>query len=200
MCACVVLSPCSFIFRAVYAKLANPTCLRALIANAKEWAGSDERFAHPYKFELENFEPLAKQLELKEPQVSLLPPVTFVLCREVHLSIELQLPGSNEDTPLTFIDSLTQLEALKEELKCVKEFAIDLEVFLLLTLAYWCDDPLPFQHHSYRTFLGITCLMQISTHCHDYLIDTLVVRQHMHILLDPFTDPNIVKVLDNGWL
>ena len=36
--------------------------------------------------------------------------------------------------------------------------------------------------------------MQISTRCHDYLIDTLAVRQHMHILLDPFTDPNIVKV------
>lgn len=52
----------------------------------------------------------------------------------------------------------------------------------------------PFQHHSYRTFLGFTCLMQISTRCHDYLIDTLEVRHHMHLLLDPFTDPNIVKV------
>ena len=36
--------------------------------------------------------------------------------------------------------------------------------------------------------------MQISTRCHDYLIDTLLVRHRMHILLDPFTDPNIVKV------
>lgn len=36
--------------------------------------------------------------------------------------------------------------------------------------------------------------MQISTRCHDYLIDTLELRHHMHILLDPFTDPNIVKV------
>ena len=59
---------------------------------------------------------------------------------------------------------------------------------------FGCDDPLPAQHHSYRTFQGITCLMQISTRYHDYLIDTLLVRHRMHILLDPFTDPNIVKV------
>lgn len=39
-----------------------------------------------------------------------------------------QLPGSLEDTPLTFVDSLEQLEALKEELKGAREFAIDLEV------------------------------------------------------------------------
>ena len=50
------------------------------------------------------------------------------------------------------------------------------------------------QHHSYRSYLGFVCLMQISTRNHDYLIDTLELRHHMHILLDPFTNPNIVKV------
>ena len=53
----------------MYERLANPSSLSALIANAKEWAGSEARLAHPYKYELENFEPLAEQLELREPQV-----------------------------------------------------------------------------------------------------------------------------------
>lgn len=79
----------------------------------------------------------------------------------------------------------------------MREFAIDLEVSIVITGVWQCVDPLPtVQHHSYRTFLGITCLMQISTRFHDYLIDTLQVREHMHILLDPFTDPTIVKVTD----
>jgi hypothetical protein len=53
----------------VYERLANPNSLSALIANAKEWAGSEARFTHPYKFELDHFEPLPEQLQLKEPQV-----------------------------------------------------------------------------------------------------------------------------------
>ena len=53
------------------------------------------------------------------------------------------------------------------------------------------------QHHSYRSYLGFVCLMQISTRNHDYLIDTLELRHHMHILLDPFTNPDIVKVWKN---
>ena len=53
----------------MYEKLTNPNSLSALIANAKEWAGSEERFIHPYQFELENFEPLPQQLEIREPQV-----------------------------------------------------------------------------------------------------------------------------------
>lgn len=54
----------------MYEKLTNPNSLTALIANAKEWAASEARLMHPYKFELDNYEPLAEQLELKEPQVS----------------------------------------------------------------------------------------------------------------------------------
>lgn len=40
----------------------------------------------------------------------------------------LQEPGSYEETPLTMVTTLEQLEQLKQELKNVKEFAIDLEV------------------------------------------------------------------------
>lgn len=52
----------------------------------------------------------------------------------------------------------------------------------------------PLQHHSYRSFLGITCLMQISTREEDFIIDTLELRSEMYILNEAFTDPSIVKV------
>lgn len=54
--------------------------------------------------------------------------------------------------------------------------------------------PHVFQHHSYRSFLGLTCLMQISTRTEDFIIDTLELRSDMNILNETFTDPAIVKV------
>lgn len=47
----------------------------------------------------------------------------------------------------------------------------------------------------YRTFQGFVCLMQVSTRREDFIIDTLALRQHLHILNSSFTNPNIVKVL-----
>ncbi|KAJ8021610.1 Exosome component 10 [Holothuria leucospilota] len=90
-------------------------------------------------------------------------------------------------TPLTVITENEDLQNLSELLKKQKQFAVDLE------------------HHSYRSFQGFTCLMQISTADHDYLIDTLELRSELHILNESFTDPKIVKVLhgasmDIEWL
>ena len=51
-----------------------------------------------------------------------------------------------------------------------------------------------FQHHSYRTFQGITCLMQVSTATEDFLIDTLALRNDLSPLNEIFTNPAIVKV------
>ena len=39
-----------------------------------------------------------------------------------------QEPGSLEDIPITFIDTLEQLEELQRKLNTVTEFAVDLEV------------------------------------------------------------------------
>ncbi|PWA30886.1 hypothetical protein CCH79_00010646, partial [Gambusia affinis] len=91
------------------------------------------------------------------------------------------------ETKLSFIDSLEDLVALNGKLCRLSEFAVDLE------------------HHSYRSFLGITCLMQISTREEDFIIDTLELRSEMHILNEAFTDPTIVKVFhgadsDIEWL
>lgn len=92
-----------------------------------------------------------------------------------------------ESTPLVMVEKPADVKTLLEELKNYKEIAVDLE------------------HHSYRTFQGITCLMQISTADKDYLIDTLSLRSELHELNEIFTKPSILKVfhgadLDIQWL
>ncbi|XP_030363631.1 exosome component 10 [Strigops habroptila] len=92
-----------------------------------------------------------------------------------------------KETPCHFITTLDELVELNEKLMNCKEFALDLE------------------HHSYRSFLGLTCLMQISTRTEDFIIDVLELRSDMYILNETFTDPAIVKVLhgadsDVEWL
>lgn len=101
--------------------------------------------------------------------------------------IEPQMANSLEDTPLVMISSFEQLQELVTELLTVSEIAVDLEA------------------HSYRSFQGFVCLMQVSTRKSDYIIDTLELRQHMQCLNVVFTDPNIVKVMhgadwDITWL
>ena len=49
-----------------------------------------------------------------------------------------QLPASHEDTPFTYIDSLEGLQKLRDDLREVTEFAIDLEVSILESLFYVC--------------------------------------------------------------
>uniref|UniRef100_A0A8C3Y1K5 Exosome complex component 10 n=1 Tax=Catharus ustulatus TaxID=91951 RepID=A0A8C3Y1K5_CATUS len=100
---------------------------------------------------------------------------------------ELQMYRPIEETPCHFVTTLDELVELNEKLMTCKEFALDLE------------------HHSYRSFLGLTCLMQISTRTEDFIIDTLELRSDMNILNETFTDPAIVKVLhgadsDVEWL
>lgn len=56
------------------------------------------------------------------------------------------------------------------------------------------------QHHSYRSFQGFTCLMQISTRTTDYIIDTLSLIDELHVLNDVFTDPKIVKVFHGAFM
>ncbi|KAG7258399.1 hypothetical protein CRUP_028440, partial [Coryphaenoides rupestris] len=91
------------------------------------------------------------------------------------------------DTACSFLNTLEDLVALNETLGRVTEFAVDLE------------------HHSYRTFQGLTCLMQISTREQDYIIDTLELRSELYLLNEVFTNPAIVKVFhgadsDVEWL
>eukprot|EP01147_Barroeca_monosierra_P001955 gene1955-5043_t len=75
------------------------------------------------------------------------------------------------------IENVQQLQELLKVLDNVNEIAVDLEA------------------HSVRTYLGFTCLMQISTRTRDFLVDTLSLRGYLQPLNKFFTDPNIVKVL-----
>ncbi|CAD5216359.1 unnamed protein product [Bursaphelenchus xylophilus] len=83
---------------------------------------------------------------------------------------------SLEATPLVIIDTEDKLRSLVSTLKKEKEFAVDVE------------------HHSYRSFLGLSCLLQISTHSTDYIIDPFPMWKQMNLLNDPFSDPRILKV------
>ncbi|CAK8683667.1 unnamed protein product [Clavelina lepadiformis] len=111
-------------------------------------------YEHPYQHELTVWEPVMDQLENVEPIKY------FPLDPESCM----------------YIDDVSKLQNLLDDLKASKEFAVDLE------------------HHSYRTFQGITCLMQISTRQQDYIVDTLALRSELSILNDVFTDPKIVKI------
>nr|CAD7587790.1 unnamed protein product [Timema genevievae] len=94
---------------------------------------------------------------------------------------------SLEETPLFMVGRPEELADMAADLAKYSEIAVDLE------------------HHSYRTFQGITCLMQISTRDTDYIIDTLELRDKLHCLNDVFTNPSVVKVFhgadhDVEWL
>ncbi|XP_069466040.1 exosome complex component 10 isoform X2 [Ambystoma mexicanum] len=100
---------------------------------------------------------------------------------------QIQMYQPLEQTPCHYVSTLDQLVEMNEKLLGCCEFAVDLE------------------HHSYRSFLGLTCLMQISTRNEDFIIDTLELRSDLHILNESFTDPGVVKVLhgadsDVEWL
>ena len=85
-------------------------------------------------------------------------------------------PKSFEDTPFTWVDTKSAFDDMLEKLRAAKEIAVDLE------------------HHSYRSFFGFVCLMQISTRSEDFIVDTLLLRDELEDLNEVFTDPQIVKV------
>lgn len=85
------------------------------------------------------------------------------------------------------VDTPEALEDLIQVLSAEKEIAVDLE------------------HHSFRSFQGLTCLMQLSTRTQDYIIDTLALMTSLEALNVIFTDPKILKVFhgsdqDIKWL
>uniref|UniRef100_A0ACD5TTZ4 Uncharacterized protein n=1 Tax=Avena sativa TaxID=4498 RepID=A0ACD5TTZ4_AVESA len=87
-------------------------------------------------------------------------------------------PADIEDTPVTLVEDLKGLTELVNKLKDVNEFAVDLE------------------HNQYRSFQGLTCLMQISTRTEDFIIDTLKLRIYIgSYLKEHFKDPTKRKIM-----
>ena len=92
-----------------------------------------------------------------------------------------------KETKLTFIDTKELFEEFLNEISKYDEIAVDLE------------------HHSKESYLGITCLIQISTREADYILDAIKLRPYLNKLNLIFTNPNILKVFhgadyDINWL
>ncbi|OLY79838.1 Exosome complex exonuclease RRP6 [Smittium mucronatum] len=67
------------------------------------------------------------------------------------------------------------------------------------------DLAIDLEHHDRHSYYGFTCLVQISTHQMDYVVDTLRVRSEMYKLNLVTTDPIRIKVMhgsqnDIAWL
>ncbi|CCD24399.1 exosome nuclease subunit RRP6 NDAI_0D00850 [Naumovozyma dairenensis CBS 421] len=86
------------------------------------------------------------------------------------------------ETTAIWVDTPESLQSMIKDLNNCTEFAVDLE------------------HHDYRTYYGIVCLMQISTRTQDYIVDTLKLRSHLQPLNEPFTNPQITKVLHGAFM
>ncbi|KAL7596060.1 hypothetical protein Lser_V15G28584 [Lactuca serriola] len=87
-------------------------------------------------------------------------------------------PPPVETTPLKFVQDVKDLKELVAKLHDTNEFAVDLE------------------HNQYRSFQGLTCLMQISTRTEDFIVDTLKLRVHIGpYLREIFKDPTKRKVM-----
>lgn len=85
-------------------------------------------------------------------------------------------PSPISSSPLTWVSTPQDFQSMLAKLRQAKEIAVDLE------------------HHSYRSYAGFVCLIQLSTRQEDWIVDTLVVREELAELNEVFTDPEIVKV------
>lgn len=93
---------------------------------------------------------------------------------------ELIEPGNLNSTPLVYVDTKHELREVIDELSSATEIAVDVE------------------QNGYRSYQGITCLLQISTRQKDYIIDTLALWKELHILNEIFAKPDVLKVFHDG--
>ena len=48
------------------------------------------------------------------------------------------------------------------------------------------------EHHGLRSYLGLTCLLQLSSRTRDFLVDALALRSELGAALGPlFADPEV---------
>ncbi|KAK2595543.1 exosome nuclease subunit [Conoideocrella luteorostrata] len=88
-----------------------------------------------------------------------------------------------DSTQAIWVDTFDGVRQMLEDLKKVKEIAVDLE------------------HHDFRTYTGLVCLMQVSTREKDWIVDTLQPWRHkLEILNEVFADPSIVKVFHGAYM
>lgn len=131
-------------------------------------AEGDPRF-NPYYLEINSFSPPSHALEVPTLQNLVAPPPL--------------VKDKPEAGPIPFIwvNDQKSFDYLYDHLmeERVKEIAVDVE------------------HHQYRSYQGLVCLVQISTRWKDFIIDALspIIRQISTKLNDAFADPAKVKIL-----
>ena len=123
--------------------------------------------------------------------------------------------STNEDIEFVEIESTEKKNNLINKNKKNKNLIFYIQNFLPenLTNAKFIDDEKEFddfiqyiiknnyteiaidlEHHSIESYLGITCLIQISTRDQDFIIDPIKLRSKINKLNIIFTNPNILKV------
>ncbi|KAJ9541096.1 hypothetical protein OSB04_027602, partial [Centaurea solstitialis] len=93
-------------------------------------------------------------------------------------NVEPVKPPPVETTLFKLVQEVNDLKELAAKLRDANEFAVNLE------------------HTEYRSYLGLTCLMQVSTRTEDFIVDTLKLRHHICVnLVGVFKDPTKRKVM-----
>lgn len=105
----------------------------------------------------------------------------------VFVKSEEKQPKSWKNSTAIWVDNTSLLDAMLGVLSSVTEIAVDLE------------------HHDFRSYYGLTCLLQISTRDADFIVDTLALRDKLSILNEVFANPKVLKVfhgsrMDIIWL
>lgn len=96
--------------------------------------------------------------------------------------LEPKRPKDWTSTSAIWVETEGDLSEMVSELSSQAEIAVDLE------------------HHDYRSYYGIVCLMQISSREKDWIIDTLKLRDSLVVLNEIFANPNIVKVFHGAFM
>ncbi|CDJ43191.1 exosome component 10, putative [Eimeria tenella] len=136
-------------------------------------AESTEPLPHPYEGELKDLVWLAEGDKQQSGVYS-----------ELFTLKEATLPSPVEETPLVFVETPQQLREMLDEL-CSgrhKVVAIDTE------------------HHSYESYKGFICLIQLSTcgsagAAKDFLVDPFSLFVHLTALNELTANPKILKIL-----
>lgn len=114
-------------------------------------------------------------------------PYEYEIENQDYPAFVLEMRGPIEPQPWLgtseiWVDNLEALKEMVNELSSEREIAIDLE------------------HHDYRSYYGLVCLMQISSRTKDWIIDTLVLRDELQVLNKVFANPSILKVLHGAFM
>ncbi|CAH2046625.1 unnamed protein product [Thlaspi arvense] len=104
-----------------------------------------------------------------------------------------------EGTPFKPVEEVNDLKDLAAKLSSVEEFSVTLfgggcmKFDYVMSFVHLTVD---LEHNQYRSFQGLTCLMQISTRTEDYVVDTFKLWNHIGTYLrDIFKDPKTKKVM-----